>query len=52
METGTDGFDEAVACDLEADHDFEIPQPPEIPTPTIDLIGGLLAGFRLAGQPR
>lgn len=53
MEPATMRPDETVADEIEAgDQDFDIAERPEIPAPTIDLITGLLAGFRLAGRPR
>lgn len=47
------GPDEGFARDLEQlDRELEQRERPDIPTPTVDLITGLVAGLRLAGRPR
>ncbi|MEN5053136.1 hypothetical protein [Brevundimonas naejangsanensis] len=51
METKLLGSDEAFARDLEQlDRDLEQRECADIPTQTVDLIAGLVAGMRLAGR--
>lgn len=53
METKPLGPDEAFARDLEQlDRDLEQRERADIPTPTVDLIAGLVAGMRLVGRPQ
>lgn len=53
METKPLGPDEAFARDLQQlDRDLEQRDRPDIPTPTADLVAGLIAGLRLAGRPQ
>ena len=53
METKPLGPDEAFARDLEQlDRELEQRERADIPTPTVDLIAGLVAGMRLVGRPQ
>lgn len=53
METKPLGPDEAFARDLEQlDHELEQRDRADIPTPTADLIAGLVAGMRLVERPQ
>ncbi|WP_278069919.1 hypothetical protein [Brevundimonas sanguinis] len=53
METKPLGPDEAFARDLEKlDRDLEQRERADIPTPTVDLVAGLVAGMRLVGRPQ
>ena len=53
METKPLGPDEAFARDLEQlDRDLEQRERANTPTPTVDLIAGLVAGMRLVGRPQ
>jgi hypothetical protein len=46
------GPDNAFARDLvELDRELEARREPEIPTPTLDLVAGLIAGMTLVGRP-
>lgn len=52
MDTQQSGPDEAFARDLaELDRELETRSEPEIPTSTIDLVAGLIAGMILVGRP-
>jgi len=53
METKPLGPDEAFARDLERlDRELEQRERADIPTPTVELIAGLVAGMRLVGRPQ
>lgn len=53
METKPLGPDEAFARDLEQlDCELEQREHADIPTPTVDLIAGLVAGMHLVGRPQ
>ncbi|MNS02237.1 hypothetical protein D3C86_1855170 [compost metagenome] len=53
MDRKTLGPDEGFARELEElDRALEQRERPDIPTPTVDLITGLVAGLRLVVRPR
>lgn len=53
METKPLGPDEAFARDLEQlDRELQQREDANIPTPTVDLIAGLISGMRLVGRPQ